>query len=162
MIHSLVVKLGMLAVTMGLVLWIGWQASESFPKHEISADESRGVPVRVSVSAEPETGRPDRFNRETPSAKSGTPHEANTGDRSGSHGLVDLNRANAKEFESLPGIGAVLAQRVIAYRQSVGRFQAIEDLRAVKGIGAKTFERIRPLVTLAGTDTKGKVEKRIL
>ena len=76
--------------------------------------------------------------------------------------VVDLNRATAKELESLPGIGAVLAERVIAYRQSVGRFQSVEDLREVAGIGSKKFDRLKPLVTVAAAETKGKQEKRPL
>lgn len=162
MIRSLVVKLGMLAMTMGLVFWIGWQAPESVPKREASADDSRSVPVRVSKAAEPETSRLDRFTTGPLAAKSGASHEVSLGSRSASRGLLDLNRAEAKDFESLPGIGAVLAQRVIAYRKEVGGFQAIEDLRAVKGIGSKTFERIRPLVTVVAMDMKGKAEKRPL
>jgi competence protein ComEA len=59
----------------------------------------------------------------------------------------------------LPGIGAVLAQRMIAYRTSIGRFHAIEELREVKGIGSKKFDRIRPLVTVAVSSSKGKAEK---
>jgi competence protein ComEA len=56
----------------------------------------------------------------------------------------------------------VLAERVIAYRESVGRFQSVEDLREVTGIGSKNFDRLKPLVTVARTDTKGKMEKRPL
>jgi competence protein ComEA len=155
-------KLAMLVATIGLVFWIGWQVPESSPKHEASADDSRSVPLRVSIAAEPETSRLDRLTAGPKAAKPGASHELSLGGRSASRGLLDLNRAEANDFESLPGIGAVLAQRVIAYRQSVGRFQTIEDLRAVKGIGAKTFERIRPLVTVVATDMKGKAEKRPL
>ena len=75
---------------------------------------------------------------------------------------LDINRADAKALESLPGIGAVLAQRVIEYRTAVGRFQAIDDLRSVKGIGPKIFERIRPLVMIATAETNDKVEKQPL
>jgi competence protein ComEA len=74
--------------------------------------------------------------------------------------LLDLNRASAEDLESLPGIGAVLAQRVIAYRKSVGRFQAVEELREVKGIGVKKFDRIKLLVMVAASGSKGKTEKQ--
>ncbi|HWG97610.1 MAG TPA: helix-hairpin-helix domain-containing protein [Nitrospira sp.] len=65
------------------------------------------------------------------------------------HSRLDLNRASAGELESLPGIGAVLAQRVIAFRESAGGFRTVEDLREVKGIGAKTFDRLKSLVTVS-------------
>ncbi len=76
--------------------------------------------------------------------------------------VVDLNSATAQELESLPGIGAVLAERVIAYRKSVGRFRTVEDLREVAGIGSKKFDRLKPLVTVAAAETKRNTEKRPL
>lgn len=59
---------------------------------------------------------------------------------------LDINRASAEELELLPGIGAVLARRIVEYRQQVGRFHSVEELRQVRGIGAKRLEQIRPLV----------------
>jgi competence protein ComEA len=56
----------------------------------------------------------------------------------------------------------VLAERMIAYRKSVGRFRTVEDLREVAGIGAKKFDRLKPLVTVAAAETKNNVEKRPL
>lgn len=73
---------------------------------------------------------------------------------------LDLNRASADELETLPGIGSVLAQRVIAFRKSAGRFQKIEDLRAVKGIGAKKYDRLKSLVTVSAGDSKRETERR--
>ena len=61
-------------------------------------------------------------------------------------GLLDLNRATDQDFDALPGIGPRLAERIMEYRQSVGAFHSLDELRAVKGIGKKKFERIRPLV----------------
>lgn len=56
---------------------------------------------------------------------------------------VDLNRATAEELVGLPGVGPVLAARVVAYRDSAGPFRSLSDLAFVKGIGAATVERIR-------------------
>ncbi|TMQ28982.1 MAG: helix-hairpin-helix domain-containing protein [Nitrospirae bacterium] len=63
-------------------------------------------------------------------------------------GLLDLNRATEQDIDALPGIGPRLAERIMEYRQSVGAFHSLDELRAVKGIGKKKFERIRPLVTV--------------
>ena len=63
-------------------------------------------------------------------------------------GLLDLNRATEQDFDALPGIGPKLAERIMEYRQSVGAFHSLDELRDVKGIGKKKFERIRPLVTV--------------
>ena len=57
--------------------------------------------------------------------------------------LVLLNRATAKEFEALDGIGPVLAARIIAYRKANGSFAAIEDLLKVPGIGAGTLSKFK-------------------
>lgn len=61
---------------------------------------------------------------------------------------LDLNRATAEQLEALPGIGPVLAQRIVEYRQQVGRFHSVDDLLEVHGIGPKRLERIRPYVVV--------------
>jgi competence protein ComEA len=58
-------------------------------------------------------------------------------------GFVLLNRATAKEFESLDGIGPVLASRIIAFRKANGPFLTIEDLLKVPGIGAATLAKFK-------------------
>ncbi len=58
----------------------------------------------------------------------------------------DLNRATMNELEKIPGIGPTLAQRILDWRKGHGPFQQVEDLLKVKGIGAKTLEKIRPFV----------------
>ena len=73
---------------------------------------------------------------------------AMTGDASG--GLVDINIADSRELETLPGIGPVTAGRIIAHREANGTFATIDELEDVPGIGPKTMESIRPLVTVSG------------
>jgi competence protein ComEA len=65
-----------------------------------------------------------------------------------SSGLLNLNSASQADLEDLPGIGATLAERIIAYREENGPFMSVEDLRKVSGIGEKLFERIAVLVTV--------------
>lgn len=59
---------------------------------------------------------------------------------------LDLNTATAGDLQALPGIGPVLAARVIEDRAANGLFQTVEGLRRVRGIGPKTLQRLRPLV----------------
>lgn len=57
-------------------------------------------------------------------------------------GLLNLNRASASELESLPGVGPVLAERIVAERRRQGGFRTVDDLIAVKGIGPALLARL--------------------
>lgn len=146
MITSLFLKLGMLAVTIGVVLWMGWVrqpfvqplgASTQERTTELAKGSSQHALAQSRAASAKVVGLHDRM-------------------------VVDLNRATADELEALPGIGAVLAQRVIAFRESAGRFRTVEDLRSVKGIGAKKFDRLKSLVTVSTRETQQETERRAL
>ena len=66
-------------------------------------------------------------------------------------GPVNINTATAEQLQTLPGIGEVLAQRIIAYRESNGSFRSIGALINVSGIGEKKLEAIWDLVTIGGS-----------
>ncbi len=61
---------------------------------------------------------------------------------------IDLNTATLDQLEELPGIGPKMAQRILDFREKSGPFERVTDLRAVRGIGRKRFEKIRPYVTV--------------
>ena len=63
-------------------------------------------------------------------------------------GVININRGTKAEFDSLAGIGPVIASRIINYRNTNGPFLALDDLLKVSGIGSKTLERIRPRLSL--------------
>lgn len=72
-------------------------------------------------------------------------------------GGIDLNRATESDLVSLPGIGHSKARAILAYRDQRGGFTAVEQLGEVKGIGAKTLGRLRPLVRVGGGSTPSPV-----
>ncbi len=63
---------------------------------------------------------------------------------------IDINTAGTEEFIALPGIGEVLAQRILDYREAHGKFTSLEELMNVSGIGTKRFETILDYITLGG------------
>ena len=143
--QSLLLKLGMFAATMGVVFWIGWTVPASFDRdRNLAAESLEGVKADIpsgnvrgatvspfpipSLADEPATSPvPKRFHQS----------------------LIDINSATGHDFEGLPGVGPKLAERILVYRRSIGGFHSLDELQAVKGIGNKTFERIRPLVTVS-------------
>lgn len=62
--------------------------------------------------------------------------------------LVNLNSASAADLDQLPGVGPVLAQRIVDWRAQHGRFASVDELGEVSGIGDKIFAQLRPKVTV--------------
>lgn len=98
------------------------------PTLPAGADRGDGEGPRAGSAARP-----------VPRAAPGAPH--------GHAGApVDVNTASATDLEALPGIGPVLAARIVAHREAHGRFERLEDLLEVEGIGPKLLARLRPVV----------------
>ena len=68
-------------------------------------------------------------------------------------GIVNINTADATQLAYLPHVGAKAAQRIVDYRKAHGSFAKITDLMEVKGFGEKSFERLRPYLTVDGKTT---------
>ncbi|OQA52552.1 MAG: ComE operon protein 1 [candidate division WS2 bacterium ADurb.Bin280] len=62
--------------------------------------------------------------------------------------MVNINSASADQLDTLEGIGSAYAQRIIEYREASGGFKSIEEIMNVKGIGEKTFEKIKNRITI--------------
>jgi competence protein ComEA len=122
MTRSLLTKLAMLVATTALVLWIGWPVPKEAPS-QAEPDQSIAT---LAPAASPVTSGPS--DQAAPK--------------------VNLNRASADELQALPGIGPVLAQRMVDWRKAHGRYRTVDDLQEVKGIGKKRLEQLRPLVTV--------------
>jgi competence protein ComEA len=142
MVWSLLIRLGMFASTMGVILWIGWTVPESYDGDRSQITGTPHVATSETI-ASVDNGRDDRQASQRTSAL-----HAGSSSWAQSAVAIDLNRATEQELEALPGIGSVLAERIVAHRVETGPFKRVEDLRAVKGIGKKTFEKIRPMLNV--------------
>ena len=68
---------------------------------------------------------------------------------SGAGSLIDINTASAAELDLLPGIGPALAGRIVEHRVANGTFSSVDGLDDVHGIGPRTIDRLRALVTIS-------------
>lgn len=66
----------------------------------------------------------------------------------GAQGVVNINTADEKELDSLPGVGPAMAKRIVEYRESNGGFQSPEELKKVRGIGDAKFEKMKERVSI--------------
>ena len=102
--------------------------------------EARG-PERVRAS--PLTPREAPAGR--PYSSPGSPGPSPAGE---APGTVNVNTATAADLERLPGVGPVLARRIVEFREAKGLFRRLEDLQEVQGIGPKLYRRLVPLLRL--------------
>lgn len=70
---------------------------------------------------------------------------------------VNLNAATIAQLQTLPGVGASTAQRILDYREKNGGFKKIEELMNVKGVGEKSFLKLKPLI-IVGADKGAAAE----
>ena len=105
----------MLAATIVVVLWMGWPVpKEATPQAQPEQSIAMQVPVTSPVTKVPPVKAASKVN---------------------------LNRASADELQVLPGIGPVLAQRMVDWRKAHGRYRTVDDLQEVKRIGKKRLEQ---------------------
>ena len=69
---------------------------------------------------------------------------------------INVNTATVAQLETLPGVGPAVAARILEYRQKNGSFKKIEELMNVKGIGEKSFLKIKALITVTPSKTTDK------
>lgn len=69
---------------------------------------------------------------------------------------IDLNRATLAQLEELPGIGPARAREILDFREKSGPFERVTDLLALRGIGRKRFDKLRPYVVVIPAKKKGR------
>ncbi len=78
--------------------------------------------------------------------------------RAESDRVVNINTATAADFESLPGIGAKMAARIIEYRQKNGPFKKVEELMNVRGLGEKNFLKLKAQLTVGAPKAANRAQ----
>lgn len=81
-----------------------------------------------------------------------TEASADTTNGTGQDELININTANADELKQLPGIGDILANRIIAYREFNGPYQSVDDLTNVEGVSSTLVDSLRDRITVSGDD----------
>ncbi len=144
---SLLLKSGVLGIGIVIVLWIGWPPSQ---KNEINQVFPSVVRSNISVDPSPAISlSPERVLEHT--SKNFQEQKRPV---SSTVMLVDLNTSSQKELEMLPGIGPVLADRIVTYRLTNGNFQQIAELVNVQGIGTIRLQRLQPFVKIEAASQK--------
>lgn len=115
----------------------------------VSRASTESKPKEAAERATPSHAKDAKGTKGAPSATAGTP--ASTTAESGI-GVVNLNEATAEQLQLLPKVGPSRANAIVAHRKA-HPFKRIEELTRVKGIGKKTFARLRPLLSLSGPTT---------
>lgn len=71
---------------------------------------------------------------------------------------VDLNTATVADLAQLPGVGEVIASRIVRHRERSGKFRAVEELLVIRGISRKKLEALRPHVRVKAEEERGEGE----
>ncbi|MFH1910177.1 MAG: ComEA family DNA-binding protein [bacterium] len=134
-----------------------WQIQKQSPKEEISknselenqiADLNKKIDSLNTSLEEAKNASPVIESESYVSSSSSGQVAGDETSSSNVSGAVNLNSASSSQLDGLPGIGPAYAQRIIEYREANGGFKSIEEIENVKGIGPKTFEKLRDLITV--------------
>ncbi|MDR4495316.1 MAG: helix-hairpin-helix domain-containing protein [Nitrospirales bacterium] len=155
LVWSFMIKMGILALGVGWVWLVGFPSPPSpsvpaetpvFPKASPVHLSVESLSVPPGLKSSPAQSNTNRLTVLGHHASSVQPERVET--KTGYLPVLDVNEATQEELERLPGLGTVLAQRILAYRQANGPFHRIEELERIHGIGHKRLQQLRPLIRM--------------
>lgn len=132
------------AALLAVIFSAGFLAGRASAPYQIAAATER--PAQQTAKAEDEQAQTEQPTAAAEIETAQAADAAQTQDAPTEK--VNLNTADADTLQTLPGIGAVLAERIIAYREVSGGFATIEQLMEVSGIGEQKFESLREFITV--------------
>ncbi len=127
----------LLFVTVALILGSGIKA------FGWSNEPEKRLPLSIET-----TGVIARTGLNTPQVPPNTPRSRPRGSTKSIPGTMNLNTADAAMLQRLPGIGPVIAKRIVTYRSKVGAFKSLDQLLMVEGIGKAKLAKMAPHLTL--------------
>lgn len=149
------------AVALLVLGWIGRTAAAGPPNPMSVAAADRDASAPLLPALVPPDGGAFALAASTEASPSSTAVQAAAPGPGAAHGRatstepVYLNRASVDELRRLPGVGPKRAEAILVLRQRLGRFQRVEDLLRVKGVGRGAIKKWRPLVRLDAPDAGG-------
>ena len=125
-----------------------YESRISYLEEELSDIKTSDVtvePTPAETPPAPQTDTGSVAGAETPTE---TPKTTTTTKSTTPVGKININTASAGQLDALPGIGPAYAGRIIDYRNANGGFKSIEEVQNVKGIGPKTFDKMKDMITI--------------
>lgn len=135
------------ACALALVFSLGFFFGRRSVPYEVSVDAQRPAVIEPAAQMQPQAPAPAQDEAQSAPVEPDTPDAPDAPDAPQA-GPVNINTATKEELMTLPGVGEVLAQRIIEYRETYGRFVAPEQLMDVSGIGEQRFADLAELITV--------------
>lgn len=137
-------------VATATVIWLGNDIAQASPGQRQA--QTRSTRAQATRGHAPPATTLAQNIQSDDAADTDTKRSKRTGGKT-LRGKLNLNTATEAELVMLPGVGPAKARRIIESRTKEGRFRRVRDLRRVKGIGAKTLQKLEPYLTVEGTTT---------
>ena len=147
--YAILVAIGIIILLGSFVLFYQIQKQQS-PAELSSNQELKNEIAQLNKKIEELNEKIQQVSEQTPTTTTKT---YSTGKVAGDStqrqsGKININSASLNQLDSLPGIGPAYAQRIIDYRSANGGFKSIEEIKNIKGIGDKTFDKFKDQITI--------------